>query len=138
MRTLMNREIQQITPFAGVEQPLSRLVEQGATLGLISSNSQENIQLVLGEGIVRLFAYRECGVSMFGKAVNLQKILRKSRIPPAAAIYIGDEIRDLEAARAVRIRFGAVAWGYTHLDALKARVPDEIFLHVDELAEHLI
>ena len=138
MRTLMNRDIQQIAPFAGVGQELRRLAHQGAQLGMVSSNSDKNIQQILGAENTRLFTYREYGVSIFGKAAQLRKILRKSRIPPATAIYIGDEIRDLEAARAVGMRFGAVAWGYTHLEALKARAPDEIFLRAEELAERLI
>lgn len=138
VRALMGQEIQQIPPFSGVGQALQRLVQQGATLGLVSSNSYENIQRVLGEEKARLFAYRECGVSVFGKATQLRKILHKSRIFPTDAIYIGDEIRDSEAARAVRMKFGAVAWGYTQLDALKTQTPDETFLQVAELSEHLV
>ena len=137
VRSLMNREIKQIPPFAGIGRVLPQLVQQGATLGLVSSNSYENIQLVLGVENAGLFAYRECGVSVFGKAVQLRKILGKSRVSPADAIYIGDEIRDAEAARAVRMRFGAVAWGYTQLDALKTQAPDETFLQVAELSERL-
>ena len=137
VRSLMNREIQHIPPFAGIGQVLPRLAQQGATLGLVSSNSFENIQLVLGGENAGLFAYRECGVSVFGKAVQLRKILCKSLVDPADAIYIGDEIRDAEAARAVRMRFGAVAWGYTQLDALKTQAPDETFLQVAELSERL-
>ena len=138
LRTLMNQQIQQIPPFAGIGQELQLLVQQGATLGLVSSNSYENVQLVLGAEQARLFAYRECGVSVFGKAIQLRKILGKSHISASEAIYIGDEIRDSEAALAVRMRFGAVAWGYTNLDALKEQIPDEIFLRVDELSQRLV
>ena len=137
LRTLMNQEIHQIAPFAGVGLVLAQLAQQGATLGLVSSNSDENIQSVLGVESARLFAFRECGVSVFGKAAQLRKILGKSGIPPAEAIYIGDEIRDSEAALAVRMNFGAVAWGYTHLEALRTRMPDEVFLRVAELSERL-
>lgn len=134
MHTLMRQEIQQITPFTGVGQLLSYLAQQETMLGIVSSNSYENVQQVLGMENIRLFAYLECGVSLFGKAAKLRKILRQSRVvPSAAAIYIGDEIRDIEAARAVKMRFGAVAWGYTRLEVLNARLPDEVFLHVQEL-----
>ena len=137
VRRLMNSEIHHIPPFDGVAQVLPQLAQQGATLGLVSSNSFENIQLVLGAENASLFAYRECGVSVFGKAAQLRKILGKSRFSPAETIYIGDEIRDAEAARAVRMRFGAVAWGYTQLDALQTQAPDETFLQVSELSERL-
>ncbi len=133
VHTLMRQEIQQIAPFTGVGQLLSYLAQHGAMLGIVSSNSYENVQQVLGAENIRLFAHLECGVSLFGKAAKLRKILRRSRVVPSAAIYIGDELRDLEAARAVKMRFGAVAWGYTRLEALNARLPDEVFLHVQEL-----
>lgn len=138
LRVLMNQQIQQIAPFAGVGHVLPLLVQQGATLGLVSSNSYENVQLVLGVENARLFAYRECGVSVFGKAAQLRKVLGKSGVAPAESIYIGDEIRDSEAALAVRMKFGAVAWGYTHLSALQSRTPDETFLQVGELSELLV
>jgi len=134
MRTLMNRDIERISSFPGVGQALRRLAQQGAQLGMVSSNSNKNIQLILGAENAGLFTYRECGVSIFGKAAQLRKILRTCRIPPPAAIYIGDELRDLDAARAVGIKFGAVAWGYTRLEALKAQAPDEIFLRVEALS----
>ncbi|MFL6293325.1 MAG: hypothetical protein ACJ759_20725 [Thermoanaerobaculia bacterium] len=46
---------------------------------------------------------------------------------------IGDEIRDLEAARAEGIAFGAVTWGYTHPEALRAHGPEEMFSTIDEI-----
>jgi phosphoglycolate phosphatase len=50
---------------------------------------------------------------------------------------VGDEVRDAKAAHAERIHFGAVAWGYTRLDALLAHAPEAVFASVDELAESL-
>jgi phosphoglycolate phosphatase len=135
MRTLMNQEIGQIHLFPGIEKMLQVLKKQGAVLGLVSSNSWENIQQVLGEENARLFAFPQCGVSIYGKSAQLRKILRASAIAPLSTIYIGDEIRDLEAARAVKINFGAVAWGYTHFEALQAAGPEKLFCHVNELLD---
>ena len=34
------------------------------------------------------------------------------RVPPAACIYFGDDLRDAQAARAAGMRFAAAGWGY--------------------------
>ena len=61
--------------------------------------------------------------------------------PPAAAapdrperfLLVGDEIRDIEAARKAGVRVASVGWGYNHVDALRERQPDELLLNVAEL-----
>jgi phosphoglycolate phosphatase len=52
-------------------------------------------------------------------------------------LAIGDELRDLEAATRAGIPFGAVGWGFTHIEALKAQAPAEAFAHMDDLVEAL-
>ena len=133
MRKLAARDIQQIPLFAGVDRLLRGLSDQGVRLGIVSSNSSENIQQVLGPDIAGLIRDYECDVSVFGKAARLRKILRQSGVACKEVIFIGDEFRDLEAARKAGVAFGAVAWGYASIDALQARSPDEVFMSMDEL-----
>ncbi|HEX8905169.1 MAG TPA: hypothetical protein VF771_10030, partial [Longimicrobiaceae bacterium] len=102
-----------------------------------SSNSAANVRHALGAANAGLIRYYGCGASLFGKRVKLRQVLRESGTPAGAAICIGDEVRDLHAARAEGIAFGAVAWGYTRLEALAALAPEEIFTRVDEIAERL-
>ena len=109
---LMAREIGRISLFEGAGDLLRALSEKGITLALVSSNAYENVRRVLGDGNGDMIRYYECGASIFGKPARLKKVLRKSGIPAAEAMCIGDEIRDLEAARRVHVAFGAVAWGY--------------------------
>jgi phosphoglycolate phosphatase len=137
LRKMMAQDIKQIPLFDGVDELLPRLVEMGGTLAVVSSNSAENVRNVLGPANTALFRYFECGASAFGKQHKYRKVLSKSGIPPQQAISIGDEIRDLEAARHSGIAFGAVSWGYTRLDALREQGPDEIFERVEEIAEKL-
>ena len=110
----------------------------GATLAVVSSNAEQNIRRVLGPANAALINYYECGAAVFGKASKLKTVLRKSGVAPAQAILIGDEIRDADAARQVHMAFGAVAWGYTHYDALLSQSPDECFSRVEELSDKLV
>ena len=137
VRRLMTKQIDQIRLFAGVDRLLQALAEEGATLAVVSSNSRDNIRHVLGPANAARIRYYECGVSLFGKAPKLRQVLRRSGVQPGDAILIGDEVRDLQAAQAVGMAAGAVAWGYNHLAALQAHAPDEVFARVEEIAEKL-
>jgi phosphoglycolate phosphatase len=137
MRTLMTHDIQKIALFQGIEGLLRRLASVGVTLAVVSSNSYENIRHVLGEEMGALIAYYECGVSMFGKEAKLRKILKRSGASPSEAIYIGDEIRDSEAARKVGLAFGGASWGYTTAESLRAHSPDDVFAGIDDIMVRL-
>ncbi|MFZ6026208.1 MAG: HAD hydrolase-like protein [Chloroflexota bacterium] len=133
VRRLMAENIHHIRMFDGVDGLLRSLAAHGLLLGLVTSNTHPNVCRVLGAERTGLFHFNECSVSPFGKPGRLKKLLRKGGVQPHEAIYIGDEIRDLEAARKVRMPFGAVAWGYTHPDALEAHAPHEMFASVAEI-----
>lgn len=133
MRQHMARDIDSIPLFPGVGLLLQGLAARGVRLAIVTSNSIENVRQVLGPGNAALIQHYACGASMFGKRVKLRAVLRDSGIPAAEAISIGDELRDLEAARAEGIAFGGVAWGYTHPEALRAHHPEEMFSNPEEI-----
>jgi phosphoglycolate phosphatase len=137
MRTLMTHDIQKIALFRGIEGLLRRLSGMGLTLAVVSSNSYENIRHVLGAELAALITYYECGVSVFGKEAKLRKILKRAGVAPAEAIYIGDEIRDSEAARRVGLAFGGASWGYTTPESLRAHAPNDVFAGVDDIVTRL-
>lgn len=127
MHALMARDIAAIRPFPGVPELLQGLAADGVTLALLSSNSRANVERVLGPVSAGGVGHYACGASVFGKAGRLRKLLRRVDVPAAETLCIGDELRDLDAARAVGCAFGAVAWGYTKAEALRAAGPDFLF-----------
>lgn len=133
MRQYMARDIGRISLFPGVDRLLRELAGRGAQLAIVTSNSIENVRQILGPESAALIHHYECGASMFGKRPKLRAVLRNSGIPAVEALCIGDEIRDLEAARAEGIAFGAVSWGYTHPQALQAHDPEEVFESLEEI-----
>jgi phosphoglycolate phosphatase len=137
LRSLMRRDIATIRPIPGVEDALTSLAVKGVELGLLTSNSRENVTCVLGPKTSALFRYWECGSSLFGKTAKLRKLLRATGYARDEVIFVGDEIRDAEAARDALIPFGAVAWGFTHLSSLAAHDVAETFVDVEELVEKL-
>ena len=136
-RTRMAQNVGNIPMFPAVTEMLHTLSRQGIILSLVTSNSHENVLKILGEENTALFMHPQYGTGLFGKASKLKKILRRTGTAPEDAIYIGDEIRDQEAALTVKMDFGAVSWGYTHEDALKEHSPAEMFFSVGEIAQRL-
>jgi len=134
----MAKQIHTISPFPGIADLLGRLSQAGLALAVVTSNSCANVRHVLGRQSMGFLAACEGGVSIFGKRVKLRKVLRHSGIHPAQAIFIGDEIRDIEAARDAGIASGAVTWGFTDVDALQAHSPDMLFGSVEAMLSALV
>jgi phosphoglycolate phosphatase len=80
-----------------------------------------------------LFSHFDCSASLFGKPAKFRRVIRRAGVEPAQVIAIGDEVRDIEAARAVGIACGAVCWGYAAPAALRALGPDFMFAQINEI-----
>jgi phosphoglycolate phosphatase len=137
MRQLKTAHAASIPLFAGVYIMLDRVAANGTTLPLVSSDSEANARQKLGSR-AGLFADFDCSASVFGKARKFRRVLKRLRVDPAKVIAIGDETRDLEAARAAGISFGAVTWGYAAERALRDRQPEMLFTRMEEIVERLV
>lgn len=135
LRIELNREIAGLQPIPGIKEALLELKQQGHHLGIVTSNSRQNVIAFLkAQAMDELFDFIDSGLTLFGKGRIIQQILRQNRIDPATAIYVGDETRDVEAARKIGIKVIAVCWGFNSCDVLAAQNPDALILQPAELA----
>jgi phosphoglycolate phosphatase len=110
--------------FAGVPELLRDLRGRGVRLGVLSSNTEDNIRACLGAaGQADLFEFVVGYSRLFGKARALRRMLRAAGVPAARCLYVGDEVRDLEAARRAGAAFAAVSWGFHAEELLTAHGP---------------
>ena len=123
--------------FPGAEAMLRTLRNGGLTLALVSSDNEANARRQLGEA-AHLFSHFDCDASLFGKAAKFRRVVRRAGVAAAQAISIGDEVRDIEAARAAGIACGAVMWGYAAPDALRALKPDLVFERIEDISRILV
>lgn len=135
-RRLKAEAASEIPLFAGVEAMLRTLAESGVQLALVTSDSEANAREKLGSAAA-LFSHFDCAASLFGKAAKFRRVIRRAGVDSAQVIAIGDEVRDIEAARAVGIACGAVCWGYAAPAALRAHGPDHVFERMDEILDVL-
>ena len=113
--------------FPGVPDLLHGLHARGATLAVASSNTRAQIARTLGPALFGLIAHVATDAPLGGKPARFRWVLRASAIPSARAIALGDELRDIEAARACGLTAAAVAWGYARPALLAASRPEMLF-----------
>lgn len=126
-----------IPVFTGIPDLLARLKAGGVTLAVVSSNGETTVRAVLGEAAA-LIDHFSCGAAMFGKARLLDRLRRAVGLPREAVLCVGDEVRDIEAARKADLASGAVAWGYANEAALTAAGPTLQFQRVEAIAEAVL
>jgi len=137
MRNMMTENINEIKLIPGMQNLLNSLKEKGYKLAIVSTNSKTNIVKVLGEELFSLFDHFVAGVSLFGKESKLKKVLKLSGIDKRDAIYLGDELRDIQASKKVGLSCGSVTWGVNDADALAALAPDEMFYKVEQILQRV-
>jgi len=122
-------EAENIKLFPGLSDSLASLRAAGFRLGILSSNKEETIRRCLrANGAEGQFAFVVGYPRLFGKGKALRRIVRAERLGPEEVLYIGDEVRDIEAARKARVASAAVIWGLNSEALLRACAPDHLFL----------
>jgi phosphoglycolate phosphatase len=74
---------------------------------------------------------------VLGKPRKIRSVLRRTGVPASRAILIGDETRDIDAARACGVASGAVGWGYADAQTLRSREPTEVFERLEEIVNRI-
>ncbi len=126
----LRREIPDIKLNSGMKKALDQLHEQGYTLGIATSNSKRTVELFLKNHNLDCFDF-VYGRTVFSKATIIKSILRKYNFDPKQVTYIGDETRDIDAARAVGIGIISVAWGMNSAEILRSHNPDHVITEPD-------
>ncbi|WP_420243692.1 HAD hydrolase-like protein [Roseiterribacter gracilis] len=122
MRARKLAQAHAIPLFADTARLLGTLTARGVRIAVVSSDSEASMRCTLGPLADRI-EFFEGGVGMFGKAARLRKALRRARVAPHEATYVGDEARDADAAQKAGLRFVAVGWGYATPAAFAPSIP---------------
>jgi len=134
MQIELEKEIPNIKFFPGVKKLLYNLRKDGYKLAIISSNRIENIDKFIKHNDLDIFDFVHGKTDLFGKAGYLGKFLDDFDLDSSEVIYVGDEIRDVEACKKVGIKIIGVTWGLHTPEALQkagvdyiVKKPSEVF-----------
>jgi phosphoglycolate phosphatase len=118
---------------AGMESAISELYKTHK-LFILSSNSAHNITLILKRyKLTGYFSGVYGSVPLLGKARALRRLLRQNSLDSAQTWYVGDEARDIEAARKNNLSSVAVSWGYNNIHVLQQHQPTVLVFTTEEL-----
>jgi phosphoglycolate phosphatase len=132
--TAVRRDMPNTRLFAGVPEVLDAFGKAGCRMSVLSSNSQDNIMDCLrANGVAGRFesilGYRR----IFGKGDGIRRFLKGKIIPGQRAVYVGDEVRDILAARKAGVDVAAVTWGYNTRKLLAEHNPDYLIERPEQL-----
>lgn len=123
--------------FDGVPELVADLRAAGIKVVIVSSDSAESVQQILDREGIKVDMLN-CGASLFGKTEKFKKVLKAMGVDAADAVSVGDEIRDIDAAKPINLRSGAVSWGYTLPEALERHHPTYMFRDVAHMRQILL
>lgn len=133
IREELNHYIGETKTVGNIRETLMTLRKRGYRLGILTSNSRENVSVLLKKNDLEVFDLVYTGHSMFGKAKVLKQLLHEMKLDPQEVIYVGDETRDIEAAGKAKIKMVAVSWGFNKRGILQSLDPEYLIDTPEEL-----
>lgn len=115
-----------ISPIEGIVQALQKLDQWHYNLGILSSDSSYVIHKFLKKHDLHLFNKNLIKTDLIEKEKEFPALLEKLNLSPDCCLYIGDEARDIDAARAAGLAVIAVTWGFMSPHKLAQHKPDLI------------
>ena len=123
-RREMARSMPNVKPVDGMLELLKNLNTNRYQLMILSTNTSRTIRAFLKHYDLNDHFVKIVGnVGVFGKAPALRRIMKSARVKPEDCIYIGDEVRDIEASSSIGIDCIAVSWGFADMRFLSAASP---------------
>lgn len=115
-----SKRADEIKPFNGVVD-MVRQLSQHCDVGILSTNSAETVgKFLTNNALDSYFCYIKTNVPLFGKSRALRRAVRFLHRNYTFILYVGDEIRDIEACRKVGLDIISVSWGFNSREALLA------------------
>lgn len=110
----------EISIFNDIIPVLNSLKTNNFDIAIASTNSYSTISTVLKKyNIENLFFFIRSDISLFGKKRALKRIKRCYSKSYNKIIYIGDELRDIEACKKAKLEIISVSWGFNSFEILK-------------------
>lgn len=130
-------------PFPGIEPLLAALERAAVPWGIVTNKATRfTTPIVAGLGLDRRAGVVVCGDTTPHAKPHPEPLLAAARVlgvAPDGVVYVGDDLRDAQSARAAGMRMIAATWGYLGLgEPVEAWGADVIAADPAELAGLLL
>ena len=134
LKSELTHKIQELEPIKDIPYCVKQLKSQGYSLGIITSNAEENVVSFLkNHQLEQFFEFIYAGTTLFWKHKIIKKLLKEKQLLPHEVMYIGDETRDIHSAKKSRVQCVGVTWGFNSSQALAKQEPDFLIHNPYEL-----
>lgn len=123
--------------FDGVKEMLETLSSKGYSIFILSSNKRENIELVLNREDIHEVTDILSAKKMFGKDVVIKKFMKRYQLMPNEILYVGDELRDIQACNKLGVPFMWASWGLDGFELIKKEKPKYVANTPKDIVSHL-
>ncbi len=122
-----------LVPVQGMVETLVELHKKGVKMGILTSNSKDTVEYFLDKFKLAYFDFLISDSSIFGKDRKIKKLLNERNLMQEEVIYVGDEVRDVEACKKCGIPCVSVSWGLNSRELLVKNNPYKIIDKAEEL-----
>lgn len=135
IKRLMYVQSEEVRLFPQMITIVKQLHEQNIKMYILSSNTSDTIQKVLTrhdlEGYFEILPLRRRLLG--GKAGAIKKLLKRNQFSRRSVWMVGDEVRDIRAAKLAKVKSVAVTWGLQDKVILKRNRPTHLATSFAEL-----
>lgn len=119
IRQELTERMPRLNTIEGINVVLEKLKNKNYNLAIVSSSSKKIINKFLSNNNLEIFDFILTENSLFGKDKLLNDLISKNNLEKDECIYVGDEIRDIDAANKAGIKIISVSWGFNTRKVLK-------------------
>lgn len=138
MQSLLKKRTAEIDVIAGIPALLQHLHQQGIQVGIVTSNSRAVVDAFVKRHHFNTIDFIHCEKNLFGKGRVLKHVLKKQHLLPRDVWYVGDEVRDIDAAHQAGLKVIAVTWGFNTAARLQKAQPDVVIKYPAQLLDVLV
>jgi len=119
-RDILNKQMFSVPPCQGILEMVRTLEKKGYILAVLSSNRRDSIQeFIVVHDLAPFFDFVHSELNIFGKDKALLSLLRQYKMPIEESVYVGDEMRDIEACKKINLDCISVTWGLNSVKSLQ-------------------
>ena len=134
----MSTRLSKLSLIGGITELLKTLHNQEYKLGILTSNSADNVESILASPLpLTTFKFIHSENNLFGKHRALVKLINKYDLDKENTLYIGDEVRDAEACLIAKVEMVGVGWGFDSTSQLEQAGVKQIAQTPEELLAYL-
>ena len=138
IQTAYKEKIKAILPIEGMDQLVQELAKAGYPLAIITSNREPIVKQFVQTHQMDVFSTIHGERDIFGKGKVIRQFLEDHQLTVNDAVYIGDELRDIEACHQVGIPIYAVTWGFDPEPLLQSGNPTRLIHSPQALWEAIL